>query len=254
MIREGDSYRFDFEGLENLVTEKTKLFVLCSPYNPVGRVWSREELEKLGDFCKRHGLFLFVDEIHGDIVAENVTFTSALELPEAVTERLILATSLTKTFNVPGVIVSYMIIPNSKIREQMRKAIDRVGMHNPTIFAVAAVESGYTECDEWYEEMLAYINENECFTRQYFTEKFPELKIMKREGTYLLWVDYRALGCDEKTLETWFLEKANVSVYMGTVFGADGKGFIRLNLASPRSVLQEAFDRMARVYAELRES
>lgn len=253
LVCDGESYHIDFEHLETIVTEKTKMFVLCSPYNPVGRVWSREELEELGAFCKKHELILFVDEIHGDIVAENVTFTSALELSETVTERLVLATSLTKTFNVPGVIVAYMMIPNPEIRERIRGAIDRVGMHNPTIFAVAAVESGYMQCDAWYEEMLAYVNENERFTREYFKEHFPELKIMKREATYLLWIDYRALGCTEEELEKWFLDKANVSVYMGTVFGEAGRGFIRLNIASPRAVLKEAFDRMDCVYAQLKD-
>lgn len=253
LILDEGIYRIDFEHLEKIVTDKTKMFVLCSPYNPVGRVWSREELEQLGAFCKKHELILFVDEIHGDIVAEDAVFTSALTLSATVTERLILATSLTKTFNVPGVIAAYMMIPDPEIRERIRGAIDRIGMHNPTIFAVAAVSSGYMECDGWYHEMLAYINENEHFTRAYFEEHFPELQIMKREATYLLWIDYHALGCTEEALEAWFLNQANVSVYMGTVFGEAGRGFIRLNIASPRSVLKEAFDRMASVYAQLKE-
>ena len=218
LILDGDRYRIDFDSLEKQVTPKTKMFVLCSPHNPVGRVWTKDELEQLGAFCKKHGLLLFVDEIHGDIIAENVTYTSVLELSENVTERLVLATSLTKTFNVPGVIVSYMIVPNPEIREPIRADIDRIGMHNPTVFAVAAVESGYTQCDQWYQEMLRYIGENDRFTRAYFAEHFPELKIMKREATYLLWIDCRDLGRTEAELETWFLEKANVSVYMGTVF------------------------------------
>ena len=108
----------------------------------MGRVWTREELEEVGAFCKKHDLLLFVDEIHGDIVAEGVTFTTALTLSETVRERLIVATSLTKTFNVPGVIVSYMIVPNEEIRSRIAQTIDRIGMHNPTIFAVAAVEHG----------------------------------------------------------------------------------------------------------------
>lgn len=252
LILENGSYKIDFAHLESVVTDKTKMFILCSPHNPVGRVWTREELEEVGAFCKKHDLLLFVDEIHGDIVAEGVTFTTALTLSETVRERLIVATSLTKTFNVPGVIVSYMIVPNEEIRSRIAQTIDRIGMHNPTIFAVAAVEHGYMECEEWYRQMLAYVNENETFTREFFAEHFPEFEILERQGTYLLWISYEKLGITEEELEKWFLEKANVSVYMGSVFGNQGRGFIRLNIASPRTMLKEAYERMAAVYSELK--
>lgn len=254
LILENGSYKIDFAHLESVVTDKTKMFILCSPHNPVGRVWTREELEEVGAFCKKHDLLLFVDEIHGDIVAEGVTFTTALTLSETVRERLIVATSLTKTFNVPGVIVSYMIVPNEEIRSRIAQTIDRIGMHNPTIFAVAAVEHGYMECEEWYQQMLDYVNENENekFTREFFAEHFPEFEILERQGTYLLWISYEKLGITEEELEKWFLEKANVSVYMGSVFGNQGRGFIRLNIASPRTMLKEAYERMAAVYSELK--
>ena len=252
LILENGSYKIDFAHLESVVTDKTKMFILCSPHNPVGRVWTREELEEVGAFCKKHDLLLFVDEIHGDIVAEGVTFTTALTLSETVRERLIVATSLTKTFNVPGVIVSYMIVPDEEIRSRIAQTIDRIGMHNPTIFAVAAVEHGYMECEEWYRQMLAYVNENETFTREFFAEHFPEFEILERQGTYLLWISYEKLGITEEELEKWFLEKANVSVYMGSVFGNEGRGFIRLNIASPRAMLKEAYERMAAVYSEIK--
>ena len=252
LILENGSYKIDFAHLESVVTDKTKMFILCSPHNPVGRVWTREELEEVGAFCKKHDLLLFVDEIHGDIVAEGVTFTTALTLSETVRERLIVATSLTKIFNVPGVIVSYMIVPDEEIRSRIAQTIDRIGMHNPTIFAVAAVEHGYMECEEWYRQMLAYVNENETFTREFFAEHFPEFEILERQGTYLLWISYEKLGITEEELEKWFLEKANVSVYMGSVFGNEGRGFIRLNIASPRAMLKEAYERMAAVYSEIK--
>ena len=211
LILENGSYKIDFAHLESVVTDKTKMFILCSPNNPVGRVWTREELEEVGAFCKKHDLLLFVDEIHGDIVAEGVTFTTALTLSETVRERLIVATSLTKTFNVPGVIVSYMIVPDEEIRSRIAQTIDRIGMHNPTIFAVAAVEHGYMECEEWYRQMLAYVNENETFTREFFAEHFPEFEILERQGTYLLWISYEKLGITEEELEKWFLSEYSKS-------------------------------------------
>lgn len=245
-------YEIDFEQLENVITPNTKMFILCSPHNPVGRVWTKQELERVGEFCLKHDLLLFVDEIHGDITAHGVNFLSSLSLRKEVRERLIMATSLTKTFNIPGVIVSYLVIPNEQLRAKVKEGIDRIGMHNPTIFAVSAVESAYEACDDWYEAMLHYIDENERFTREYFKEHMPEFHIYPREGTYLLWMDYSKLNCTEEELEEWFLKRAKVSVYMGSVFQEEGKGCIRVNIASPRTLLEQAYGQMARVYEELK--
>lgn len=243
--REGDRFCLDFEHMESLVDERTKMLIMCNPHNPTGRCWSEAELVQTAEFCRKHDLILFSDEIHGDLVARGVTHHTTLGITEDINDRLILATSPAKTFNIPGVIVSYMIIPNEALRRQITGTIDRIGMHNPTIFAVTAVEKAYTECDDWYEAVKAYIDDNEAFTRAYFSEHFPQLHILNREGTYLLWIDYQALGLDEETFEQWFLREAKVSVYMGGVFGADGRGYIRLNLASPRAMLEEAYGRMA---------
>lgn len=252
MSLDREKYVIDFQKLEEQVSPDTKMFILCSPHNPVGRVWSREELEKVGEFCVKHDLILFVDEIHGDITAQGVDFISSLSLSKKVRKRLVVATSLTKTFNIPGVILSYLVIPNEEIREKVARSIDRIGMHNPTIFSMAATEAAYTQCDDWYEAMLVYIDENEKYTRSFFSENMPEFHIYPREGTYLLWIDYRALGCTEEELDKWFIEEARVSVYMGTVFQEEGRGFIRLNIASPRKLLEEAYRRMAEAYGNLK--
>lgn len=241
-------YEIDFEHMEKVVSNKTKLLILCSPHNPVGRVWTLEELVKAGQFCLKHNLLMFVDEIHGDIVGEGVKFTSALTLPEDIRNIVIQASSPTKTFNVPGVIVSYMVIQNAEIREKIKMDIDRLGMHNPTIFSASVVENVYTKCDDWYRKLLKYINENETYTRTYFAEFMPAFEICPREGTYLLWISYEKLGCTEEALERWFIEEARVSVYMGTVFQQEGRGYIRLNIASPRKLLEEAFERMRIAY------
>ncbi|RPF43239.1 cystathionine beta-lyase [Hydrogenoanaerobacterium saccharovorans] len=251
LVFDGEQYQINFDELEKSVTSKTKMYILCSPFNPVGRVWKKEELDKIGEFCEKHNLILFVDEIHGDIVSPKAEFTTSLLLKESVRERLIVASSLTKTFNIPGVIVSYLIVPNETLRNKMKQDIDRLGMHNPNIFAAVAVEAGYCHCDDWYEEMLSYVNENEAFTREYFEKHFPEFEIMPREGTYLLWVSYKKLGCEEEKLSNWFIKKAKVEVYMGTKFGIDGKGCFRINLGSPKSLLKEAYERMQKAYSQL---
>lgn len=247
--RSGDTYVIDFDQMEKAVTKDTRMLILCSPHNPTGRVFTEQELKRIGDFCVKHDLILFSDEIHADIVRRGIESRTVLSLAGKIREKLIVASSPTKTFNVPGVIVSYMIIPDKELRGRIRRVIDRIGMHNPSIFAVAAVEKGYTECDDWYEEMSVYIDRNEDFVRTYFAGHFPELHILRREGTYLLWIDYSGLGLTEEEMEKWLVEKAHVSVYMGSVFGEDGKGYLRLNLASPRAVLEEALARMNEAYA-----
>ena len=246
--KNGERYEMDFEHMESLVDEHTKMMIMCNPHNPTGRAWTKEELVQAADFCKKHDLILFTDEIHGDLMKAGVKHQTALSVTEDINDRLIVANSPTKTFNIPGVIVSYMIIPNEKLRKMIEADIDRIGMHNPTIFAVTAVEKAYTECDDWYEAVKKYIDDNETFTRDFFAEHFPEFHIYPREGTYLLWIDYEKTGLNEKQLEEWFLEKANVSVYMGSVFGEAGNGYIRLNIASPRPMLEEAYNRMLNVW------
>ena len=248
--KNGEHYEMDFAQMESMVDEHTKMMILCNPHNPTGRAWTKEELVQVADFCREHDLILFTDEIHGDLMKAGVRHQTALDVTEEMNDRLILASSPTKTFNIPGVIVSYMIIPNEKLRKEIEVTIDRIGMHNPTIFAVTAVEKAYTECDDWYEAVKKYIDANEVFTRDFFAKHFPEFHVYPREGTYLLWIDYQKTGLTEQKLEEWFLKKANVSVYMGSVFGEDGRGCIRLNLASPRKVLDEAYNRMLKVWKE----
>ena len=250
LIKNGDHYEMDFAQMESLVDERTKMLIMCNPHNPTGRAWSKEELSQAADFCKKHNLILFTDEIHGDLMKAGVKHETTLSVTEEINDRLILASSPTKTFNIPGVIVSYMIIPNEELRKKIEADIDRIGMHNPTIFAVTAVEKAYTECDDWYEAVKKYIDDNEAFTRDFFAEHFPEFHIYPREGTYLLWIDYEKTGLNEQQLEEWFLKKANVSVYMGSVFGEAGRGYIRLNLASPRQMLDEAYHRMLKVWKD----
>lgn len=246
--RNGERYELDFEHMESLVDERTKMLIMCNPHNPTGRCWTKEELIRTAEFCKKHDLILFSDEIHGDLVAEGAVHCPTLGLTNDINDRLILATSPAKTFNIPGVIVSYMIIPNEDLRKQIARTIDRIGMHNPTIFAVTAVEKAYTECDDWYDAVKKYIDANEIYTRDYFARNFPGFHILPREGTYLLWIDYTSMGLTEEALEQWFLQEANVSVYMGSVFGDAGVGYMRLNLASPRTMLEAAYERMRRAW------
>lgn len=249
--QEGDKWQLDFEHMASLVDADTKLFILCSPHNPTCRVWNQEELEKLETFCIKHDLILFSDEIHSDLLAPETTFTSTLKLSKALQNRLIYANSPTKTFNIPGSIISYMVIPNKELRNKVTASIDRIGMHNPNCFALSAFEAGYTLCDQWLIAINKYIYENELLFRNYLNTFMPKFHIYPREGTYLLWVDYTALNITEETLEHWFLDCAKVSVYMGSAFSGTSSSCIRINLATSRITLTKALERMKQAYPEL---
>lgn len=244
-------YEMDFEQMEKAVDEKTKMLILCNPHNPCGRSWNFQEMERLAEFCEKHNLLLFSDEIHSDIRPSGQGFVSALNLLDRFKERLIYVNSPAKTFNIPGLILSYMVIPNQELRERIKAEIDRIGMHNPTVFANAVLEAGYCRCDSWLTELNSYIDENERLVKAEMEEYMPEFRVLPREGTYLLWIDCRELKVSEKELERWFIREAGVGVYMGSAFGPEGEGFIRWNLGSPRSVLQEALDRMRKVYKKI---
>ena len=142
--KNGEHYEMDFAQMESIVDEHTKMMILCNPHNPTGRAWTKEELVHVAEFCKKHNLILFTDEIHGDLMKSGLKHHTTLDISKEMNERIIVANSPTKTFNIPGVIVSYMIIPNENIRKEIEATIDRIGMHNPTIFAVPAVEKAYT--------------------------------------------------------------------------------------------------------------
>ena len=183
--KNGEHYEMDFAQMESIVDEHTKMMILCNPHNPTGRAWTKEELVHVAEFCKKHNLLLFTDEIHGDLMKSGLKHHTTLDISKEMNERIIVANSPTKTFNIPGVIVSYMIIPNENIRKEIEATIDRIGMHNPTIFAVPAVEKAYTECDDWYDAVKEYIDENEIFTRDFFSKYFPEFISIQEKGRYL---------------------------------------------------------------------
>lgn len=237
-------YEMDIDGMEEKITADTRMLILCNPHNPTGRCWSMEELEQLGAFCKKHGILLFSDEIHGDLTRKGASFHTALKLSGQLGEQLVVASSPAKTFNIPGMIVSFLIIPEEGIRKRVEWEIYRVGMHNPTAFAQEALCAAYTECGKWHEAALEYIDENEDFVRSFLERYFPEWQVMPREGTYLLWIDCRRDGLTEEAREQWFVQKAGVGVYMGGMFGEESRGFIRVNIAAGRETLRKALERL----------
>lgn len=255
LVLENGRYKMDFQQLRRNLDDKkaqgvcAKIMLLCNPHNPTGRVWEIEELQQVVDICKEYDLLLISDEIHEDFVKKGHKFVSCLHFQEDLQGRMIVCNSITKTFNVPGVILSNLLIPDQGIRERMKETMDRWGLHNPNIFAAGIMEAAYTQCDEWIEQVNAYLDENYEFLKKYIEKNMPELEVIPSEGTYMAWVQTEKLQISPEELEKFFIEDAKVSVYMGSRYGKHTDSFIRINIATSRSYLQEALERIrARYY------
>lgn len=257
LVLENGRYKMDFQQLRRNLDEKkaqgvcAKIMLLCNPHNPTGRVWEIEELQQVVDICKEYNLLLISDEIHEDFVKKGHKFVSCLRFQEDLQGRMIVCNSITKTFNVPGVILSNLLIPDQGIRERMKETMDRWGLHNPNIFAAGIMEAAYTQCDEWIEQVNAYLDENYEFLKKYLEKNMPELEVIPSEGTYMAWVQTEKLQISPEELEKFFIEDAKVSVYMGSRYGKHTDSFIRINIATSRSYLQEALERIRAQYYKI---
>ncbi|MDY2760966.1 pyridoxal phosphate-dependent aminotransferase [Coprococcus sp. AM25-15LB] len=257
LVLENGRYKMDFQQLRRNLDEKkaqgvcAKIMLLCNPHNPTGRVWEIEELRQVVDICKEYDLLLISDEIHEDFVKKGHKFVSCLRFQEDLQGRMIVCNSITKTFNVPGVILSNLLIPDQGIRERMKETMDRWGLHNPNIFAAGIMEAAYTQCDEWIEQVNAYLYENYEFLKKYLEKNMPELEVIPSEGTYMAWVQTEKLQISPEELEKFFIEDAKVSVYMGSRYGKHTDSFIRINIATSRSYLQEALERIRAQYYKI---
>lgn len=257
LMLENGRYKMDFQQLRRNLDEKkaqgvcAKIMLLCNPHNPTGRVWEIEELQQVVDICKEYDLLLISDEIHEDFVKKGHKFVSCLRFQEDLQGRMIVCNSITKTFNVPGVILSNLLIPAQGIRERMKETMDRWGLHNPNIFAAGIMEAAYTQCDEWIEQVNAYLDENYEFLKKYLEKNMPELEVIPSEGTYMAWVQTEKLQISPEELEKFFIEDAKVSVYMGSRYGKHTDSFIRINIATSRSYLQEALERIRAQYYKI---
>lgn len=241
-------YEIDFSDMERQLQDGVKIVLLISPHNPTGRVWTRDELERIAALCIQYNALIVSDDIHADFIHEGHDHTIIAKLSDKVAEHSIICTSPGKTFNLASLEIANIIIPNEQLRESFKEGLQQAGIHNPTFFSVPALEAAYTLCDEWLTELRAYITDNIAFTTSFIAEHMPELNVMKPEGTYLMWIDCTAYSKRESDLKEWIQEKARVSVSFGTSFGSAGEGYIRINVATPRLVLQEALERLARTY------
>ena len=249
--REG-RYEMDFDGLERLAKDpRTKFMILCSPDNPGGRCWTRQELERVGRICLEHGVMLAVDEIHGDLIL-NGQFVAYGTLEEELVQRCIICTSPSKTFNLAGLLVSDIIIPNDQIRAAFQEKLAPYYLW-PGNFGAAAQIAAYDQGEDWLEQLLVYLRGNAQYIGEFIAQRMPRVKYRPPEATYLAWLDFRDYGIDRAQLWDFMCHKARVATDDGAKFGPNGEGdgFQRLNFACPRQQLTQALERIAQALDQL---
>ena len=251
LVLKDGRYEIDFEDFEKKIVENNvKLFILCSPHNPVGRVWSVEELKRIGDICIKHDVVIFSDEIHADFVYEPNKHHVFASLGESYAANSVIATAPSKSFNIAGLQVSNIFIGNKKLRDAFRNEIVKSGYSQLNTMGLVAARAAYESGKEWLDEVRAYIKDNLIFFRDYLKENIGELSLIEPEGTYLVWVDFRKLGLSEKQREDLIVNKAKLWIDSGAMFGVDGEGFERFNIACPRSYLKKALDSLKKAVEE----
>lgn len=238
-------YKICFEDFEKKITQnKVKMFILCSPHNPVGRVWSKDELCKIAEICLRHDVWIVSDEIHSDFVYGENRHIPIASISGEIAEKCITCTSPTKTFNLAGLQAANIIVSNSSVRRKVYKAGLATGYSNLNALAIAATRAAYLTSEKWLDSLLLYLQENISLVREFCNRSHGLVKLIEPDGTYLLWMDFKKLGMNSLDLEDMLLNKAGVRLSGGASFGAGGNGFMRMNIATQKKQLQEALERM----------
>ncbi len=238
-------YEIDFDDFERKITDNdVKLFLLCNPHNPVGRVWTREELEQIGEICLKHNVLVVSDEIHGDFIYPGFTHTSFASISKELEEITIVCTAPSKTFNLAGLQISNIFIPNRDLRRKFRHQVNAAGYSQLNSLGLVACQAAYEKGEEWLNELKKYLLANVEFVRDYLKENIPSVELINPEGTYLLWLDFRKLGLDNQELEDLIIKRSKLWLDSGAIFGKDGEGYQRINIACPRKILEKALNNL----------
>ena len=245
MLEEDQQYMIDFDDFEKKIVQKSvKMYILCNPHNPGGRVWTEDELVRLCEICKKHDVLLVSDEIHADLTYSGYKTTAMGRVAQNIYHRVIICTAASKTFNLAGLQTSNIIIPNVSIRKTFAEYMDKLHLIRPNIFGQTATEAAYTHGEEWLSQLKNYLEENLRYMMEFMETRLPELKVMKPQATYLVFIDCKSLGLGNQELREFMLQKARVAMDDGFVFGPGGEGYVRMNIACPKSVLAEALERI----------
>jgi len=245
LVYKDGCYHIDFEDFEQkIISENVKLFLLCNPHNPVGRVWSKEELLELGNICIKHGVVVVSDEIHCDFTYPGYKHTVFASINEEFAQNSILCTAPSKTFNLAGLQISNIFIKNETLRLKIKAEIVKSGYSQLNTLGLVACKSAYEYGESWLKELKSYLVDNLIFVREFLAEKLPEIKLIEPQGTYLIWLDCSALNLTKKEMEHLFVHQANLWVDPGIIFGKEGENFERINIACPRIVLEQALTQL----------
>ena len=246
LLHKESGYEIDFEDFENkIIQEKVKLFILCSPHNPVGRVWRKEELERILKICARHDVLIASDEIHCDFTYPGHQHTVFASLSEEARNRSVICTAPSKTFNLAGLQVSNLLIPNPDIRRKVKDELYRkTGYQELNQLGLVACQAAYEKGDIWLAELKEYLKGNIDYVREFLQTRIPKIKLVEPEGTYLLWLDCRELGLNDKELEALIIDKAGLWLSAGSNFDAQSGQYERVNITCPRSVLVQAMQQL----------
>jgi cystathionine beta-lyase len=250
--RSNGRYKMDFDDLEQKVKDpRVKILILCSPHNPVGRVWGRDELNQLGEICIDNNILVVSDEIHCDLVYPNYKHINFATLRDEFAMNSITCTSLSKTFNLAGLQLSNMIIPNQTLRNRFINCVESIFIpeeygYLPNNLSLVAFTAAFERCDDWLVALIHYLECNLKFLKSFLSKSIPEIEVNEPEGTYLVWLDFKKLGIPNDKIEDFLKEKAKVALDDGSKFGKGGEGFQRMNIACPRSILEEALTRIYR--------
>lgn len=240
-------YHMDLEDFEQKIVEHhVKLFLLCNPHNPSGRVFTREELSGMGEICLKHGVTVVCDEIHNDFVfqGEHTVFAS---IKKEYADISVTCTSPSKTFNLASMLISNIFIPNEKLRQRFQHEVNAAGISQLSVLGLVATQAAYEHGDEWYEKMMAYVKSNIDYARNYVEEYLPGVKMINGEGTYLVWLDFRGTGIKTEELDRRIIYDAKLWLDSGKIFGKTGEGFQRINVAAPRKTVTECFERIRKI-------
>ncbi|MDE5421632.1 pyridoxal phosphate-dependent aminotransferase [Ancylomarina sp. DW003] len=244
LIYENGNYKMDFDGLESCIDDETKMIIISNPHNPIGRVWTKEELTKLVEICERHNIIILADEIHSDIIFAPNIYTPIASISEYAKNNSVTFVAPSKTFNIAGLSTSLVIIPNEDKHKEFSALASRFHVFGASVFGSVACEAAYTHGGEWLDQLLVYLKANVEMVKSYLFKHLPSVKVVEPEGTYLLWLDFSTFNLNDEKLNRILIEEAEVALNKGITFGKNGANFMRLNIGSPQAIILDGLERI----------
>jgi cystathionine beta-lyase len=247
LVLEAGQYRMDIADLKKKINSDCKILILCNPHNPGGRVWTREELIDLAEICYDNNILVISDEIHSDLAYDGHKHVPFASVSEKAAQNSITFMAPSKTFNIAGIVSSFSVIPNEALRNKFHEYLKRSELEEGHIFAYLAAQIAYTKCDDWLDEVKSYLWESIQFVDNYLKENIPQIKAIIPEASFLVWLDCRELNLSQDDLVSLFVKDAHLALNDGSMFGEEGKGFMRLNIGSPRATIEKALNNLKEV-------